>query len=106
MSTKIEFYMFLRWNITFISEEIERVSTSQEIKKQVTDICNEISTKVLHNIGELDDEILLKKLDEQLLKFDHVIKKLENNNNEETAYLLLITHVADICAALEKERQG
>ena len=73
--------------ITFFSEEIERVSTSQEIKEQVTDICNEISTKVLHNIGELDDEILLKKLEDQLSRFHHVIKKPENNDNEKAVYM-------------------
>lgn len=103
MGNKVEFYMCLRGIISFISEEIEKVSASQGTKEKVLDICNDISVKVLHNIGELNDDILLKKLDEQLLRFDNIIKELENNDNEKAVYMLLITHVADIFNALKKE---
>jgi len=105
MGNKIEFYAKVRWNITFIAEEIEKNPTSQETKEQVLNICNVISSEVLHNIGKIDDEKLMTELDRQLARFHLLIKELENNDKEKMAYILLITHIADILALTKKERQ-
>ena len=105
MGNKIKFYAQIRWIITFISEEIEKIPSSQKTKKQILNICDAISTKVLHNIGKTDDEKLMAEMNRQLTKFDLLIKELENDDNEKTAYILLINHVADILALTVAERQ-
>ena len=104
MDNKIEFYGKIRWLITFIAEEIEKIPTSENIKKQVLDICNSISSEVLHNIGEADDEVLVSELNKQLARFHPLIKELENNDNEKMTYMLLITHVADMFALIHEKK--
>lgn len=105
MNNSIEFFAKIRWIITFITEEIEKIPTSQKTKEQVLNICDTISSEVLHNIGKVDDEMLVAELNRQLAKFHFLIKELENNDDEKIAYMLLITHVADILSLIEKKRQ-
>ena len=104
MENKLEFYAKIRWIITFIAEEIEKIPTSQKTKEQILNICDTISSQVLHNIGETDDEKLMAEMKRQLSRFDLLINELENNDNEKTAYILLITHVADMLALIAKEK--
>jgi hypothetical protein len=105
MSNKIDFYAKIRWIITYISEEIEKIPASQKTKEQILSICGAISSEILRKIGEVDDEKLMDLLDQQLLKFHRLIKELENNKKEEMAYMLLITHVADILFLVKNEKQ-
>jgi len=105
MNNKIELFTKIRGIITFITEEIEKIPTSQKTKEQVLNICDAISTKALHNIGEIDDEEIIAEIYRQLEKFDILIKVLENNEDEKIAYMLLITHIADIFSLIGKERQ-
>lgn len=105
MSSIIEFFAKVRWNINFIAEEIEKIPSSQKTKEQISNICNTISSDVLHKIGDVDDEHLMAELNQQLEKFHSLISEIENNDDEEIAYVLLITHVADILSLIEKERQ-
>ena len=102
--TKIEFFGKIGWNITFISEEIGKIKTSLEVKEQVLSICDAISSEVLSKIGDVDNEILIAELKHQLEKFHLLIKELKNNANERMAYMLLITHVADILALIKEAK--
>ena len=104
MENKLEFYAKIRWIITFIAEEIEKIPTSQKTKEQILDICGAISSEVLNNIGKTDDEKLMVEMKRQLARFDLLINELEKNDNEKTAYMLLITHVADMLALIAKEK--
>ncbi|MBT4597511.1 hypothetical protein HOC76_00605 [bacterium] len=105
MSDKIEFFAKIRWNVDFITEEIEKIPTSQKTKDQVLSICETISSDVLNNIGEIADEELIAEIKKQLARFHPLIQKLENNDNEKMAFMLLITHVADMLALIDKEGQ-
>lgn len=105
MNNKIELFGKIRGIITFITEEIEKNPTSQKTKEQVLNICDIISTKALHKIGEIDDEKIMAEIYRQLAKFNLLIKELENNEDEKIAYMLLITHTADIFSLVGKEKQ-
>lgn len=105
MNSKIELFTKIRGVITFITEEIEKIPTSQKTKEQVLNICDAISTKALHNIGEIDDAEIIAEIFRQLSRFDLLIRELENNEDEKTAYMLLITHVADIFSLIQQEKQ-
>lgn len=105
MTDKTDFYAKIRWNITFIAEEIEKIPTSPKTKEQILKICNTISSEILHKIGETPDEKLMTDLSTQLARFDQLIQGLENAPTEQPAYMLLITHVADMFALIAQAKQ-
>lgn len=105
MNNKIELFGKIRGIIIFITDEIEKIPTSQKTKEQVLNICDIISTKALYKIGEIDDEEIIAEIYRQLVKFNLLIKELENDKDEKIAYMLLITHIGDIFSLVGKEKQ-
>jgi nitrate/nitrite-specific signal transduction histidine kinase len=85
----------IRWNITFITEEIFRVNGSDDVKKEIAVVCNDISD-VLNKIEASNEEESVSDIKGYLNKFDEIIDRIENDTESETLYMLLITHVADM----------
>jgi hypothetical protein len=101
----IEKFIQVRSIITFIEEEVLRVSGSNEIKKEIVDICKNISD-VLGKIGEIEELEIVAGIKKESNGFDEIIKRIENDNENQTLYMLLISHVSDIrFLFLSKEEQ-
>lgn len=105
MKDRIDFYSTIRSIVTFISEEIGIIQTSQKTKETVLGICEAISSDVLSHIGEVDDEKLRIELKSCLMRFHPLIQQIEDDEEERDAYFLLITHVADMFALLKAEKE-
>ncbi len=87
----------IRWNIDFIKEETEKVDGSPEIKKEILENC-EILGKSLSQCCnfDIDKEKAREIMKPTLNEFDKIIKKIENDSENKTLFILLITHIADI----------
>jgi SpoVK/Ycf46/Vps4 family AAA+-type ATPase len=90
-----EIFGKIRWNITFISEETLRVSGSDSVKNEIVDVCNNISD-ILNKIEVSKEEEIVSEIKIYLNKFDEIIERIENDTENGTLYMLLITHVADM----------
>ena len=101
----IETFVKVRWNITFIEEEIPKIDGSEKIKKKILNICAAISS-VLGKIGEWKDAEIIAGIKKELSRFDDIIGKIEGDDENGDLYMLLITHVADMhFLFLSKEEQ-
>lgn len=68
MKDRIDFYSTIRSIVTFISEEIGIIQTSQKTKETVLGICEAISSDVLSHI-----EKLMMKTEDRIKKlFDEI----------------------------------
>ncbi len=90
----------IRFNIDFISEESNRIKTSNDVRNRVIEICTYISTEILSKLEDKDGEKLEKQILYGLSKFDEVIKDLENDDNEKEMLFLLTSHVGDMLYAI------
>jgi len=82
-----------------------RVSGSDEIKKEIFNVCNNIS-HILGKIGDVEESQIVIGIKNELNIFDDIIKRIENDNLNKTLYLLLICHVSDLrFYFLSKEEQ-
>ena len=93
---KIPLPAVIRFNIDFILKESLNIKTSDDVLQKVTKICNNISDEILAKLGEKDSDELKKDLLQELLKFDVIIKELENNKEESEMLFLLTSHVGNM----------
>ncbi len=96
----------IKWNIDFIKEETEKVNGSSEIKKEILENC-ELFEEVLSDCCSFDiskekaREVMKPAFD----KIDKTIQKIENDDDNKTLFMLLITHIADIKFLLSSEEE-
>jgi hypothetical protein len=84
----VEFYCNVRVIKDRIVDAIKKTDTSDEIKNQVLDICNDIEVNVLNKILEDDDNDLIIELIFQMKKFDILIRIFEAIKEEDVLFLL------------------
>ena len=105
MDNKIEIFAKIRGIINFIEKEISTVAGSNDMKKEVLNICRNISD-ILGRIGELEYEKIISEIKEELNGLDDVVKKIENDDKNKNLFMLLICHIPDIrFLFLNKEEQ-
>lgn len=86
----------IRWNIEFIARETRNVDGSLDVKNEILKICNSINKKNLSETSLKEKEKLFNLIKEDIGKFDKLIQKIEESEENKILYMLLITHVADI----------
>lgn len=87
----------IRWNIDFIKEETEKVDGSSEIKKEILDNCEILGKNLSQCCNfDVDKEKAREIIKSALNEFDKIIEKIENDSENKTLFILLITHIADI----------
>jgi hypothetical protein len=96
----------IRWSIDFIKEEIEKVNGSSEVKKEILENC-ELFNKALSDCCSFD---INKEKTREIMKpafseFDKTIKKIKNDDDNKTLFMLLITNIADIKFLLSSEEE-
>lgn len=105
MDSNIPLPAIIRFNIDFISEESNRIKTSDDVRNRVVEICNRISTEILSKLDEVDGEKLMKDTLKQLSKFDVIIKELDSNENEKDMLFLLTSHVGGMLNAIYPQQK-
>ncbi len=96
----------IRWNIDFIEEETRKVEGSAEIKKEILDNCELFGkdfSRCFH--PGVDKEKAKEIMKPALIEFDKTITKIENDDENKTLFMLLITHIADIHFLLSSEEE-
>ena len=92
----------LQWNIDFIQKETDAIDSSAKIKTRVHRVCDYSSDAIKQYAKDNDVDELVAKLEKAFTIFDDLIKELEGNPKEESMWMLLITHVADMIALLPR----
>jgi hypothetical protein len=81
-------------NIDFIRSETAKIDSAAEVKERVLKACDYFSDLIAqYKEGEDPRAFFAKGF---AIFNDDIIPKLENDPKEETMYMLLITHVADM----------
>ncbi len=96
----------IRWNNDFIKEEVEKVEGSSEIKKEIFDSCELLSNALSEcfRVGA-DKKKAREIMWPAFVGFDKTITKIENDKENKTLFMLLITHVADIRYLVASEEE-
>lgn len=103
MKNRAEFYAKIRFNVDFISDEIQKVETSEDIREMIVIVCNDISSGILGQIDICSDEDLVIKLMMELKRLDLIIRLISDNKEEQSACFLLMTHVGDMLHLIDEE---
>lgn len=91
----IETYAKIRSIINFIEEELLKVPGSDSVKKEIADVCGEISS-YLSQIGEVEDSKIVANIKDGLDKLDDIVDKIERDETNHTLFMLLICHIPGI----------
>jgi hypothetical protein len=99
----IEDLKIIRWNIDFIASEVPKIDSSQEVKKEVLQICDSLSALIAKKVKNNEADEFDVEFRRAMKGFGDIIKKIENEKGEEDMSMLLMTHVADMIVALNPE---
>jgi hypothetical protein len=104
MQNILEIASIVRGNITFISEETEKIQSSDQTKAKVRETCSktsEIISSVLKKIGTVENRELRTELKEAIENFHPIVESIKENEDEKPMFMLLITHVGDMLNAVQ-----